>query len=208
MTATPNSPRPADRSSGSLKFVWTRSSPHDPVNHPPSPDARAFAPFGDVLDTAGAPDKMINQGLCGRYHDRATLDFSDGQAGISIFDAEARSLPMVLDMVERHPDGSQAFIPISRAPYLVVVAPDAGRPAGNARGLHRRPRTGRELPSQHLAWGLRTPDRTGTVCGDRQDRHGAEPTGTLVQGGNQNRDAIKPDRRRKRSGTIGRNNNG
>ncbi|NDW52732.1 ureidoglycolate lyase [Aliiroseovarius sp. PrR006] len=90
----------------------------------------AFAPYGDVLDTKGTPDKMINQGLCGRYHDRATLDFSDGNAGISIFDAEARSLPMVLDMVERHPDGSQAFIPISRAPYLVVVAPDAGGQPG------------------------------------------------------------------------------
>lgn len=84
----------------------------------------AFAPFGDVLDTAGAPDKMINQGLCGRYHNRARLDFSDGQAGISIFDAEARTLPLTLDMVERHPDGSQAFIPISREPYLVVVAHD------------------------------------------------------------------------------------
>ena len=37
--------------------------------------AAAFAPFGDVLECAGTPDKMINAGLCGRYHDRATLDF-------------------------------------------------------------------------------------------------------------------------------------
>lgn len=97
---------------------------------PKSLTAEAFAPYGDVLEAAGAPDKMINQGLCGRFHDRAKLDFSDGQAGISIFDAEARALPMVLDMVERHPDGSQAFIPMSNEPFLVVVAPDEGGKPG------------------------------------------------------------------------------
>ncbi|MEM8732263.1 MAG: ureidoglycolate lyase [Pseudomonadota bacterium] len=84
----------------------------------------AFAPFGDVLDTGGAPDKMINQGLCGRYHDRARLDFADGRAGISLFDAQPRSLPLPLEMVERHPEGSQAFLPLSEHPFLVIVAPD------------------------------------------------------------------------------------
>jgi len=91
--------------------------------------AEAFAPFGDVIDVSGEPDKMINQGMCGRHHDKAILDFSDGKAGISVFNAQARELPMRLDMVERHPDGSQAFLPLSREPFLVVVAPDEnGRP--------------------------------------------------------------------------------
>jgi len=84
----------------------------------------AFAPFGDVLDIEGSPDKLINQGLCGRYHDRARLDFSDGRAGLSLFKAEPRSLPYTLDMVERHPDGSQAFVPMTQARFLVVVCPD------------------------------------------------------------------------------------
>lgn len=85
--------------------------------------AAAFAPFGDVLDTEGAPDKIINQGLCGRYHDRARLDFGPGgRAGISLFKAEARRLPYVLDLVERHPDGSQAFVPMTADPFLVIVA--------------------------------------------------------------------------------------
>ncbi len=88
--------------------------------------AEAFAPFGDVLDCAGEPDRMINQRLCGRYHDRARLDFGDGQAGISLFKAELRSLPYRLDMVERHPEGSQAFLPMSMDGFLVIVAPDAG----------------------------------------------------------------------------------
>lgn len=91
--------------------------------------ATAFAPFGDVLDCAGAPDKMINSGLCGRYHDRAQLDFgSDGRAGISVFRAQARSLPYACDLLERHPEGSQAFIPMSADPFLVIVAEDDGGP--------------------------------------------------------------------------------
>ncbi len=87
--------------------------------------AEAFAPFGDLLDARGTPDKMINAGLCARHHDRARLDFgADGRAGISIFEAEARSLPYRLDLLERHPEGSQAFLPLAMHPFLVIVAPD------------------------------------------------------------------------------------
>ena len=51
--------------------------------------AEAFAPFGDVLDVTGSPDWMINREKCGRFHDRARLDFGpDGRAGISVFRAE------------------------------------------------------------------------------------------------------------------------
>jgi ureidoglycolate lyase len=75
--------------------------------------AEAFRPFGDVLEAAGAPDRLINEGLCGRFHDRARLDFGTGRAGISIFDAVPRALPYRLEMVERHPEGSQAFLPMT-----------------------------------------------------------------------------------------------
>ncbi|MEX0284484.1 MAG: ureidoglycolate lyase [Paracoccaceae bacterium] len=91
--------------------------------------AVAFASFGDVLDCAGEPDKIINQGLCGRFHDRARLDFGDGKAGVSLFQAVPRQLPYQLEMMERHPEGSQCFIPMSLQPFLVIVAPDRdGRP--------------------------------------------------------------------------------
>jgi ureidoglycolate lyase len=92
--------------------------------------AEAFAPFGDVLEAAGPPDRLINRGLCGRWHDRARLDLTDGRAGISIFRADPRALPFVLDLVERHPDGSQAFLPMTADPFLVVVAPDDGGAPG------------------------------------------------------------------------------
>lgn len=87
--------------------------------------AAAFAPFGDVLDATGPADMIINAGLCQRFHDRARLDFGpQGRAGISIFNAQPRTLPLELEMVERHPDGSQAFLPLSQHPFLVIVAPD------------------------------------------------------------------------------------
>ena len=82
-----------------------------------------FAPYGDVLDATGVPDKIINAGLCGRFHDRARLDFgTEGRAGISIFQAQPRSLPYSFDLIERHPDGSQAFLPMTQHPFLVIVA--------------------------------------------------------------------------------------
>jgi ureidoglycolate lyase len=86
--------------------------------------AQAFAPFGDVLEATGTPDRMINAGLCARFHDRARIDIAQGRAGLSIFDAAPRTLPYSFDLVERHPLGSQAFVPMTRAPFLVIVAPD------------------------------------------------------------------------------------
>ena len=86
--------------------------------------AQIFAPYGDVMEAKGVPDKLINQGRCSRYHDLAQLDFSDGAAGISIFQGQKETLPLTLEMVERHPAGSQAFIPMSADPFLVVVAAD------------------------------------------------------------------------------------
>ncbi|GGL73788.1 ureidoglycolate lyase [Wenxinia marina] len=103
--------------------------------------AEAFARFGDVLDTEGEPDRIINQGLCGRFHDLAALDFTDGRAGISLFRAEPRMLPLALEMVERHPDGSQCFVPMSPDPFLVIVAPDEG-------GAPGRPLAFRTAPGQ------------------------------------------------------------
>ncbi len=109
-------------------------------------NATAFAPFGDVLDCAGDPDKLINAGLCGRYHDRARLDFGpDGRAGISIFNAQPRGLPYQFDLLERHPDGSQAFIPMAQNPFLVIVAPDVDGVPGPVRAFLSAPGQGINL---------------------------------------------------------------
>ncbi|WP_425091316.1 ureidoglycolate lyase [Tropicimonas sp. S265A] len=105
--------------------------------------AEAFAPFGDVLELRATPDKMINEGLCGRHHDLARLDFGpNGRAGISLFDAKPRTLPYCLKMMERHPEGSQAFLPMSLSPFLVVVAPDAGGSPGRPHAFITAPGQG------------------------------------------------------------------
>ncbi|WIY23451.1 ureidoglycolate lyase [Parasedimentitalea psychrophila] len=101
--------------------------------------AEKFARFGEVLELKAQPDKLINQGLCGRHHDLAALAFSGGRAGISLFDAEPRSLPYKLEMVERHPDGSQAFIPMSQTSFLVIVAPDEGGKPGRPLAFETTP---------------------------------------------------------------------
>jgi ureidoglycolate lyase len=108
--------------------------------------AEAFAAFGDVLECDGAPDRMINAGLCGRYHDRARLDFGPGgRAGLSLFDAEPHSLPYICTLLERHPEGSQAFIPMTPAPFLVIVAPDARGTPGAPRAFLSAPYQGINL---------------------------------------------------------------
>ncbi len=77
--------------------------------------AAAFAPFGEVLCASGRPSYLINNDKCGRYHDLARPEISEqqtGHVGLSVFRAEAYSLPHTLDMMERHPLGSQAFAPM------------------------------------------------------------------------------------------------
>lgn len=84
-----------------------------------------FAPFGDVIEAVGDPDMLINQGNCGRFHDLSRPSVSgDGRVGISVFRAKPYALPLQLKMMERHPLGSQSFIPMTSDPYLVIVAPD------------------------------------------------------------------------------------
>ncbi|OYX42827.1 MAG: Ureidoglycolate hydrolase [Rhodobacterales bacterium 32-67-9] len=107
--------------------------------------AAAFAPYGDVLEASGDPDRLINEGLCGRFHDRARLDFGSGRAGISIFDAVPRALPYDFSLVERHPDGSQAFLPMTLHPFLVIAAPDVNGRPGRPRAFVTAPGQGINL---------------------------------------------------------------
>jgi len=97
---------------------------------------QAFAPFGDVLQATGTPDRLINNGYCGRWHDMAQLDFGPGgRAGLNLFKAQPRSLPYVLDLLVRHPEGSQAFVPMYETTWLVTVAEDAGGTPVNLRAF-------------------------------------------------------------------------
>jgi ureidoglycolate lyase len=85
----------------------------------------AFAPFGDVIELEGARQIPINLGTTMRYHDLAHIDVAEGGGRplLNVFRGEPRALPFEVRMLERHPLGSQAFVPLTDAPYLIVVAP-------------------------------------------------------------------------------------
>lgn len=113
--------------------------------------AEAFVPYGDVIEKDGADHFPINNGRCMRYHDLAKIETSGPGARpiVSIASSEPYELPLSLAMVERHPFGSQAFIPLTDRPYLVVVCPDEngvpGCPeaflAANGQGVNYRQNT-------------------------------------------------------------------
>ena len=83
----------------------------------------AFADFGDVIETEGARHFAINHGMAERFHDLASIEMAaGGQALLSIFVGRAWPKPIAIRMLERNPLGNQAFIPLQRQDYLVVVA--------------------------------------------------------------------------------------
>lgn len=88
----------------------------------------AFARFGDVIETEGAEMRLINDGTTERYHDLANVDVAGEGARVlvNIFRGNPFVLPIDISMLERHPLGSQAFIPLQNRPFLVVVAEDDG----------------------------------------------------------------------------------
>lgn len=104
----------------------------------------AFAPFGRVIDAAGAAPRPMNGGMARRFHDLAEIEVvGDGaRTVIGLVEARPYPLPLRLTLVERHPLGAQAFIPLSAAPFLVVVCADEdGRP-GRPQAFVTAPRQG------------------------------------------------------------------
>jgi len=90
----------------------------------PAPLTReAFAPFGDVIQAEGANSFSINAGMVQRFHDLARVEVGEGRPLISIFRGQPYTVPLPVRMVERHPLGSQAFIPLGDARCAVIVAP-------------------------------------------------------------------------------------
>ncbi|WP_373182284.1 ureidoglycolate lyase [Halomonas campaniensis] len=87
--------------------------------------AEAFAPFGDVIDARTSAWFPINAGRTRRHHDLATVEtLGEGaRTLISLFVSQPVEIPLELDFLERHPLGSQAFMPLHEERFVVVVAP-------------------------------------------------------------------------------------
>lgn len=93
--------------------------------------ASAFAPFGEVIENDGHTPLIINDGMTERFHDLARVEVQagGGHALINLFHARPYALPLRIRELERHPLGSQAFVPLDRQAFLVVVAPAGDGPA-------------------------------------------------------------------------------
>ena len=91
--------------------------------------AEQFAPFGEVIDLETAKQYPINDGLTTRFHDLCTIDSLDqgGRPIVNVFRTSPIPLPHKVVKLERHPLGSQAFIPMDTSPFLVLVGKSGDR---------------------------------------------------------------------------------
>jgi len=89
-----------------------------------------FSKFGDMITTKDIKPLDINNGYAKRYDDIAKINTSkdNGETTISIFSALKRTFPMKIDMMEKHPLGSQAFIPMKETTFIAFVAPNGDKP--------------------------------------------------------------------------------
>ena len=83
-----------------------------------------FAPYGDVIETSALDVEAMNDARFERFDGLCSVDLAGGEVAISVTRCRTpTSLPLRVDKVERHPLGSQAFVPLSRNKMIIVVAP-------------------------------------------------------------------------------------
>jgi len=89
-----------------------------------------FADFGDVISSENIKAININAGYAKRFDNLANINTlrNEGKTIVSIFSALKRSFPMKIDMMEKHPLGSQAFMPMIETTFLAFVAPPGDLP--------------------------------------------------------------------------------
>jgi ureidoglycolate lyase len=154
----------------------------------------SFRPFGDVIEAIEAASHFtINHGYAERYHDLANIDVTagGGRAIVNIFRTKPRELPLRLVLLERHPLGSQAFVPLSPFSYLVVVAggldtPDLtsvrcfgalpGQGVNYARGTWHHPLIALQAECDFLVI-----DRGGPPRDDNCDVHALDTTSLWIE---------------------------
>ena len=92
-----------------------------------------FAIFGDVISSDNVKPMNINSGYAKRFDNLANINTlkDGGKTIVSIFSALKRNFPMKIDMMEKHPLGSQAFVPMKETIFLSFVAPPGDAPEIN-----------------------------------------------------------------------------
>jgi ureidoglycolate lyase len=85
----------------------------------------AFGTFGEVIEVEGSQFYLINDGMVQRYHDlvHVNVGAEGGRPIINLFRGRPYTYPLTVTSLERHPLGSQAFMPLSATPFAIIVAP-------------------------------------------------------------------------------------
>jgi len=92
--------------------------------------AEAFAPFGEVIQRQGVTPESINYGRTQKFADLARIETAEegGETSVHLYRSQAVTLPFLIERLERHSLGSQAFMPLHQQPFPVIVAPPGGDP--------------------------------------------------------------------------------
>lgn len=109
--------------------------------------AEGFEPFGEVIETAGRQPERINRGTSEKFSDLLTLVAGEGgRPAVHLYRVKPARQPIEVSLLERHRLGSQAFIPLHKRPFPVVVAaPDAERSTKSLRAFLSNGRQGVNL---------------------------------------------------------------
>jgi ureidoglycolate lyase len=140
----------------------------------------SFHPFGDVIETEGAEHFETNAGYAERFHDLARIECTadGGRPLLSIFRAKPFPLPLRIELMERHPISSQAFVPMDKAVFLVVVGERSTKPepadlrafvTNGRQGINYRPGTWHHPLTTFTAADFLVVDRKGPGEGHDQD---------------------------------------
>ena len=84
-----------------------------------------FSQFGQLISTKNIKSENINTDTTKSFYDLVNIQIlgNDHQCRVNIFKGKKRKFPLQINMLENHPFSSQAFIPLQKTTFIVVVAP-------------------------------------------------------------------------------------
>ena len=89
-----------------------------------------FSKYGQLISTQDIESQNINEETTKSFYDLVNIEIygENKQCRVNIFKSIKRSFPLEINMLENHPLSSQAFIPLQKTNFIVVVAPISKEP--------------------------------------------------------------------------------
>ena len=92
-----------------------------------------FSKYGQLISTKDIKSQNINEETTKSFYDLVNIEIygADKKCRVNIFKSIKRNFPLEINMLENHPLSSQAFIPLQKTNFIVVVAPISNEPKIN-----------------------------------------------------------------------------